>query len=206
MWARPVQLRLSGYTSETYLAVRAWESATLDACPVHGGVSCGLVGHGYYGRVKPEGILIARFRCPQARKTFSLLPDFLSSHLSGELDEVEAVVLAVEAASSVEAAADRLRPDIELPGAVRWVRRRLGPVRTALLVLVTMLPALIGCAPRLGAVRAWLGSERALVALRALAEGQLQKLRHPLGLRPRELGVRPPGGARQQEMGADPGG
>ena len=44
------------------------------------------------------------------------------------IDEVEKVVCVVEASRSVEAAADVLRPDIELPGAVRWVRRRLSPI------------------------------------------------------------------------------
>jgi hypothetical protein len=33
----------------------------------------------------------------------------------------------------VEAAADVLRPEITLPSAVRWIRRRLTPVRRALL-------------------------------------------------------------------------
>ena len=138
--------------------------------------------------------------------TFSLLPDFLSSRLSGELAEVEAVVLAVESARSVEAAADRLRPEIELPGAVRWVRRRLGPVRSVLMVLVTMLPELFDCAPELSALRARIGSEQALVALRGMAEGQLQSLRHPIGFLPPQAGGRPRGGARQHETGADPGG
>ncbi len=48
----------------------------------------------------------------------------------------------VETARSVEAAADVLRPEITLASAVRWVRRRLMPVRRALLAVVTLWPDL----------------------------------------------------------------
>jgi hypothetical protein len=64
---------------------------------------------------------IARYYCPTARETFSLLPDCLASHFPGELDAIEHVVAAVETARSVEAAADILRPDTTLPSAVRWI-------------------------------------------------------------------------------------
>ena len=62
---------------------------------------------------------IARYYCPTARETFSLLPDCLASRLPGTLDAVETVVATVEAARSVEAAAEALRPDITLAAAVR---------------------------------------------------------------------------------------
>lgn len=200
-----MQLLLSGYTSEAYLAEKAWESATLSACPLHRGRSCGLAGHGSYARVTPAGIRVARYRCPKARTTFSLLPEFLSSRMPGLLDDVERVVLAVESARSIEAAADDLRPDIELPGAVRWVRRRLVPVRTVLLALVTMLPELLECVPRMHAVRERLRSMQALRALRQLARAHLPALRHPFGLLAPPPRGRPPGGARQHETGPDPG-
>ena len=63
------------------------------------------------------------------------------------------MVAQVEAASSIEAAADVLRPDVVLPSAVRWVRRRLTVVRTALLAVVTLLPDLFCGHAHLGAVR-----------------------------------------------------
>jgi hypothetical protein len=91
---------------------------------------------------------VARYCCPAAHTSFSLLPDFLAARPPGYLDEVERVVAAVEAAPSVQGAADELRPDIELPGARRWVRRRLGPVRAALLALVTIVPGVQARAPR----------------------------------------------------------
>jgi hypothetical protein len=86
------------------------------------------------------GMRVARWYCADAHETFSLLPDCLAARLQGSLDEVEQVVVAVEGAASVEAAASALRPDLELPGAVRWVRRRLRGVLTALLALVTLMP------------------------------------------------------------------
>jgi len=57
---------------------------------------------------------IARYYCPTAHETFSLLPDCLASHFPGALDPIEQVVATVETARSVEAAADVLRPDITL--------------------------------------------------------------------------------------------
>lgn len=152
------------------------------------------------------GTRVARYRCPEARVTFSLLPDFLASRLSGTLDEVEQVVGVVEASRSVEAAADRLRPDIELPGAVRWVRRRLSPIRDALVVIATLMPGTLPSTLELHAVRAHLATEHALMDLRTLADKHLTGIRWPLGLRPPESGGGPRGGRRQHETGTDPGG
>ena len=196
---------MSGYTSESYVLREGWREASLLNCPIHGGLECGFSRHGSYGRVRPAGIRVARCRCPTARVTFSLLPDFLASRLSGTLDEVEQVVCTTEAARSVEAAADVLRPDIELPGAVRWVRRRLSPVRTALLVISTLLPGLLPVTGDLRAVRSHLGSEHALMELRGMAEKYLGEIRWPVGLSPPKAGGVPRGGPRQHEVGADPG-
>lgn len=139
----PVQLRhacpLSG---EAYVARSAWRDASLAVCPRHPRGGCGLVRHGTYPRRAPTGMRIARYYCPTAHETFSLLPDCLASRFPGELAAVEAVVAVVEAARSVEAAADVLRPDITLSSAVRWVRRRLTPVRRVLLAVVTLMPDL----------------------------------------------------------------
>src|SRR5207237_597864 len=161
---------------------------------------CGLSRHGSYPRVEPPGTRVARFRCPVARMTFSLLPDFLASRLSGTLMDVERVVDVVNAARSVEAAADVLRPDIELTGAIRWTRRRTTAVRAVLMTVVTMVPALLGCAPALPALRVHLGTTEVLSALRGVAEPHLQSLRHPVGFLAPRGGGRPRGGARQHEV------
>jgi hypothetical protein len=128
---------------------------------------------------------IARYYCPTAHETFSLLPDCLASHFPGELDAIERVVAIVETARSVEAAADGLRPDITLPSAVRWVRRRLMPVRRALLAVVTLLPDLFASEASLAAVRLALVTPSALVALRTHAALHLATLPTPLGFHPR---------------------
>ncbi len=52
---------------------------------------------------------VARYYCPTAHETFSLLPDCVASHFPGGLAAIEDVVAAVEDARSVEAAADTLR-------------------------------------------------------------------------------------------------
>jgi len=185
---RPVQLRhtcpLSG---EAYVARSAWRDASLATCPRHPRGGCGLVRHGTYPRRTPTGMRIARYYCPTAHETFSLLPDCLASHLPGELAAMEAVVATVEAARSVEAAADVLRPDITLASAVRWVRRRLMPIRLALLTVVTLLPDLFTGDARLAAVRLALATPCALVALRTHAAPHLATLPTPLGFHPRAI-------------------
>jgi hypothetical protein len=161
------------------------------------------VRHGTYPRRTPAGMRIARYYCPTARETFSLLPDCLASHFPGALDAIEHVVATAEAARSVEAAADVLRPDITLPAAVRWVRRRVTPIRRALRALVTLLPDLFTGDARLTAVRLALATPSALVALRTHAAPQLATLPTPLGFHPRSArrDVRPP--ADLHGLGAD---
>ena len=123
---RPVQLRdPSSLTSEAYVAESAWQKARLTQCPRHPTGGCKLARHGTYVRTTPTGMRITRYYCPTAHETFSLLPDCLASRFPGDLDDLERVVAQVDAARGIEAAADGLRPDIVLPSAVRWVRRRL---------------------------------------------------------------------------------
>lgn len=149
---------------------------------------------------------IARWRCPKATETFSLLPDCLSSRLVGSLDEAEQVVLRVEASRSVEQAAVSLRPDIELPGAVRWVRRRLKGVRAALVALITLLPGELGTVTELHGMRELLESQRALVTLREIGGCHLGALPRPLGFHPGRPRVKEAGQGLQHETGPDPPG
>lgn len=164
--------------------------------------------HGTYPRRTPAGMRIARYYCPTAHETFSLLPDCLASRFPGALDPIEHVVATVEAARSVEAAVDVLRPDITLPAGVRWVRRRLTPVRRALLAIVTLLPDLFTGDARLAAVRLALATPAALVALRSHAAAHLAALPTPLGFHPRPVRrdarvAEPPHGMGADRAGPD---
>jgi len=200
-----VQLRQErASTSEQYVTERGWESARLERCPLHPRGGCGFARHGTYPRVEPPGTRIARWYCRQGRTTFSLLPDTLASRLSSTLAEVEQVVARVEGSSSIEQASAELRPDITLPSAVRWVRRRLGPMRSALLAIVTLLG--LGCAATLGGMRASLDSHVTLGELRARVAARLATLGPPLGFGPRAGGLRARDGPLQHEAGPDSGG
>jgi len=202
----PVQLRYqTGLTGEQYVSRQAWREATLDGCPMHPAGGCGLTRHGSYPRVLPRGARVARWYCPKTPCTFSLLPDCLAARLPGTLVEVESVVLAVEQAPSVERAADPLRPDIELPGAVRWTRRRTRRVRAALTALRGLLPEhFADCPASIVAFRACLGVEPVLPALREVAAPLLHELPAPLGLRPWAGGSGEPRRRRQHNPGPDP--
>jgi hypothetical protein len=123
---------------------------------------------------------IARWYCRDAHKTFSALPDCMAARVAGSLDEVEQVVLAADS-KGIEAAAEDLRTEIDLPGAMRWIRRRRDAVRAALLALITALPGRLGTVPRVCAVQAVLETGRALVALREIGADRLQTLTYPLG-------------------------
>ena len=128
-----VQVRLATpTTSEDYVAGKLWRLATLTACPWHPAGGCGFCRHGTYERVRPRGALIARWYCPRARRTVSALPDCLASQYSGTLADLEATVLAVEQAPSRPAAAEQLRTEIELPGALRYLDRLCRAVHGAL--------------------------------------------------------------------------
>ena len=201
-----MQLRFAcEHIGEAYVAQQIWLSASLPRGPLHPQGSCGFARHGTYARVSPPGTLIARWYCPEGHRTFSLLPDCLAARLSGTLAEVEAVMLAAEQAPSCEAACGIVRLDIDLPGALRWVERRVRAVHGVVHVLMGLLPEPVaGCAPTLTAFGERFGLADVLVALRGIAEEFLQRLAKPLGLCPR----RQPGGARssgrQHCVGADP--
>jgi len=181
---------ISPIADERYVSDCAWECAVLDQCPFHPAGGCGLLRHGSYPRARPAGARVARFLCPLRGETISLLPTFLASRLPATLDEIEAVIEAVEAAPSIAVAAETTRPAdagraVTSISAARWVRRRLHPILAALLALVTLLPELWGCAPTLAAIRLRLGQPRALVALRELGRAHLRALSPPLGLHAR---------------------
>ena len=198
-----MQLRFeTTLTSEQYVSEKAWRHARLDRCPLHPDGGCGYKRHGSYERQQPPGARVARSYCPRGRTTFSLLPDCLAAKLPGTLAEVEQVVSTVEQAPSVEAAADRLRPDIELPGRLRWVRRRRQLVHAALAALFVLLPDVLGgCEPTLCLVRSHLDTDLVLPVLRKLGEPYLRELAPPLGFGPR---IAPSGQGRQRQHDSGP--
>ncbi len=201
-----MQLRFaSNLTGEEYVSQQAWRNASLTRCPLHPKGGCGFARHGTYERLSPPGTRIARWYCPQGHRTFSLLPDCLAARLPGTLAEVEAVVGAVEQAESVEGACSQLRLDIELPGVLRWVRRRVRAVYAALNTLKGLMPErFAGCEPKLSAFAERLGLDVVLQALRQIAAPYLASLPAPLGFSP----LRPRAGeldrAHQQAVGPDP--
>lgn len=201
-----MQVRLAtGLTSEEYVKQEVWRFASLERCPFHPEGGCGFASHGTYARVDPPGCLIARWYCRTAHATISLLPDFLCSRLTGSLGEVEAVVAAAEAAPTWEAASETVRPDVELPGALRWVRRRTRLVHAGLAAVIGLLPGLLaGCEPTVDAIRSALGTEKALVYLRTAVAPYLAALPPPLGFGPRPLRRQPRPTALQHEAGPDP--
>lgn len=160
--------------------------------------------HGTYARVDPPGMRVARWYCPESQMTFSLLPDCLSSRLGGSLDEAEQAVVESES-SGVEAAAQALRTEeVELPGALRWLRRRRRGVRAAVLALITAMPGRLGTLAEVRAIRAVLGTERALVALREMGSDHLHALPAPIGLRPPCAARTERGACHQHQTGPDP--
>ena len=82
------------------------------------------------------------------------------------------MVVHAEQAASLMQAADQVRHDhIALPGAMRWLRRRVRLVRQALLVVIGLLPQhLAGCRAELTACRIP-GTDRTRVAAGPCATG-----------------------------------
>lgn len=171
---------------EAYVSGQAWEKANLEQCPYHPGSGCRPVRHGTYPRVSPAGTRVARWKCPKASATISLLPSFLAAKWSGTLEAIEDAVATVEEVG-MGAAVEALRPStaedaIGLSGAWRWTRRRVVAVHAVLLALVTLLPGLFeGVAPTVLAVRAHLGTTRALRQVRRLLGKHHEAVVVPLG-------------------------
>jgi hypothetical protein len=181
-----VQIRFEcNLTGEEYVTQKAWRDASLTHCPLHPKGGCGYTRHGTYERHSPPGACIARWYCRRGHCTFSLLPDCLAARLPGTLAEVEAVVSRVEQAGGLEAACRDLRPEVELPGVLRWVRRRVQAIHASLHTLKGLVPErFAGCGPRLDAFRECLGVEGVLPVLRQIAAPYLPSLPAPLGFRP----------------------
>jgi hypothetical protein len=203
-----VQLRFAcALTGAEYVTQEGWSSATLPRCPLHPHGGCGFARHGTYERVSPPGTRVARWYCPEGHCTFSLLPDCLAARRSGTLAEVEAVVRAAEQAPSREALCDTLRPEVELPGALRWVRRRVQDVHAGLTALKGLLgEPLLRVEPTVTAFAAHLQVEAVLVVLRGIGAPWLGALPAPLGFAPRPCAARQAATVVQHDAGPDPPG
>ena len=191
-------------TSAEYLKGKLWLTVDPPACPFCKAPSgdskqepCGLVRHGFYDRVEPEGTRIRRFRCPSTGRTVSLLPAFLLSHRRGRVKSVEDTVAKVEGRQrehrertgkrlAQSQLAEWLRPDIGLAGGLRWLRPRLQVVQVFLLCVRSLHPQDCPPSPQAGVCefRVFFGTERVLAELRRLAECELHRLPRPLGLGP----------------------
>lgn len=184
----PVQIVFqSGHTSDRYVSEQGWLSASIERCPKCRGP---ISRHGTYCRKRPEGTRIARFYCRRCRMTVSLLPSFLASGYSGTLAVQREAVEAARTHLCFDDAARDVRPDIELQGARRWLRRRVARHRLALLIVATLL-----------------ATPTDAIDLFALRDSDAEKLRSsptPTGLAHRSLshwGARLPNPHR---MGPDP--
>ena len=183
----PVQIVFaSGHTSEGYVTDCGWEQASIQRCPV---CHKGIRSHGTYARKFPAGTRIARFYCRPCHVTVSLLPDFLAAGYGETLDVQGNAVDAVERCSTFEAAQE-VRPDIQLQGARRWLRRRVRRHRLGARLVATALGTdAVAMTP---------------ATVRGVASELLQQLPTPAGLAHRRIGHWLEPKRLQQSMGPDP--
>lgn len=152
---------------------------------------------------------IQRYYCPTGQTTFSLIPDFLAAHVPGSLVDIEATVAAVEIGkgrgASIESTAGDLRPESDLPGAVRWTRRRMRWVSIVLHTAAGLLPELFaGCELSVLALRSTFGVDSILIHLRGLLADRIQSLPGPVGFGHLHSGRRCLKSRRQHSAGPDP--
>lgn len=130
---------------------------------------------------------IPRFLCPVARRTISLLPEFMACKLTGTLADLEEAVTVAEEARTQADAMRVLRPDdvvssVVLSPAKRWLRRRQRWVAEVLSAAVTVLALDISAPLTLAKVREHLGIAAVLLALRRRMPRQIHALAAPVGL------------------------
>lgn len=200
-----MQVRLeTSITSEGYITGKLWERATISRCPWHPLGGCGFARHGTYGRVKPANTRVARWYCPQQKRTISALPDCLASHRSGTLDECEAVVCTLENAFSIEAACRDLRTEVELPGVLRYVVRLIRDIYQALKAIKGLFPLRFSGKPTLSGFSQQLQTHTVLMDLRSIASDYLAQLPTPIGFNPSRDSTHTTKYPFQHRVGSDP--
>jgi len=172
-------------SASEYNEQKLCEKAELKQCPLHPEGGCGMRRHGSYTRKWPIELEIPCWYCRKGHTLISLLPDFLPSRLSGTLKEVEEVVLEAQKHPSLESASEAIRPDIELPGALRWLRRRLHYVIDILTIARGILPQ-FGF-KNLQQLQQDFKVDFVLPHLRQILEKHLHALPHIIGLIPPRL-------------------
>lgn len=181
-----MQIRYSvNVSASEYNKQKLCEKATLHRCPIHPEGGCGIRSHGTYIRKWPIELKISCWYCRMGHTLISLLPDFLPSRLSGTLKKVEEVVLEVQKYPSLEKASEKIRPDIELPGALRWICRRINYVKDILTRGAGILPQ-FGF-ENLKQLQKIFKIDLVLPHLREILETHLHKLPHIIGLIPPQL-------------------
>jgi hypothetical protein len=129
--------------------------------------------------------------------------------MPGALDALEEIVGRAEETATIEKAAAEVRPAdtadaVTLPTAVRWVRLRMRLVRVVLLAVFGIFADRFAPGtPTVAHFRKRLGTTRALVALREIAEAHLHALPRPLGLNPRSRDAPTRTARPQQSPGSD---
>ena len=180
-------------TLDEYVACEGWRSANLARCPL--AKSCGGArpeGLGSYERKCPSGVRIARFYCRECHTSFSLLPSFCAASYSSSLAEVEQAIHVWARSPTFDAAAIELRPDIEIQGARRWLRRRVNRV---LLVLTFLSTGMNFPEPEMATID--------LVALRKKTGDTIHLLPTPVCFAHRPLGYWRDNPRTQHKMGPD---
>ena len=181
-----MQIRYSvNVSASEYNKQKFCEKAKLHLCPIHPEGGCGIRRHGTYTRKWPIELKIPCWYCRLGHTLISLLPDFLPSRLSGTLKQVEKVVLEVQKHPSLEKASEKIRPDIELPGAVRWICRRINYVKDILIHSAGILPQFKF--RNLEQLQKTFEVDFVLPHLREILETHLHKLPHIIGLIPPPL-------------------
>ena len=172
-------------SASEYNKQKLCEKAELKQCPIHPEGGCGMRKHSSYTRKYPIELKIPCWYCRKGHTLISLLPDFLCSRLSGTLKYVEEVVLEAQKYPSLERAAENIRPDIELPGALRWLCRRIKYVKSVLTRSAGILPQ-FGF-KNLKQLQKIFKIDFVLPHLREILEIHLYKLPHIIGLIPPSL-------------------
>lgn len=133
---------------------------------------------------------IPRYYCRICQRTFSLLADCFAAGYGSSLAEIETVYKTVNNISVFDHGAEQLRPDIELQGARRWLRRRKQRVRLAILVTATILAVNI--------------NEIKILEIRQRITNHLQNIPTPIGFCHRPLSYWDSRKHLQHTMGPDP--
>ncbi|MCB1873318.1 MAG: hypothetical protein KDI49_15180 [Gammaproteobacteria bacterium] len=139
------------------------------------------------------------------RCTVSALPDCIASRYSGTLPRLEALVSAIEQAGSLTAAAGHLRTDIELPGALCYLRRLCRAIHGALGIVRGLEPERFAAVPpRIFGFARVLRVVSVLMALRDQLSRYLPVLPAPLGFHSSRINAAVAGEGVQHRMGPDP--